>query len=440
MRSPEKSREEWEAAFAKRQSAAVSASTPGSIDDSASRPPKFAFHVTEGTAAYRFLTDIEKPGFRKFLDDIKVKYDAQEDAAKSWRDSFKSRDQLEVGDVRMLIKDFLPEGINFIGALPGHGKTQFVLSMVKALTTGSLFLGKYKPEQIFPVLYLIPESSGRAFRMRLNSFGIPNDPERFLCRTISEGVILKLDDPIVLKAVEMLKPIVVLDTMIRFSDASDENSAAQNQAIAKNILDLRAAGAPAVIALHHSIKSFAEGDITLESCLRGTGDIAALCDSVYALRRDRVLHDNGNGPEELEVVCVKDRDIAHPPKPFRVALRYIKEDGTRASYIDESGDIHMVESAAVQADLDSRFVKLVTEDSSVSREDIAKELRLSSRHVRLLAKRLGWNRSVGRYGSWVLMAEQNDSAAREAAKRKEASDEESKKEKEAPTEMEKSLF
>ena len=67
--------------------------------------------------------------------------------------------------------------------------------------------------------------------------------------------------------------------MIRFSEATDENSAAENRIIANNILDLRAAGAPAVIALHHSTKTFAEGEITLENCLRGSGDIAALADS-----------------------------------------------------------------------------------------------------------------------------------------------------------------
>src|ERR1700720_4574755 len=198
----------------------------------------------------------------------------QEAAVSNWRDHFKSVGQLQDGDVRMIIADFLPEGINFIGALSGHGKTLFALSLAKSFTTGERFLGKYKPEQIFPVLYLIPESSGRAFKMRCKAFGIPDDPNRFLCRTISDGVTLLLDDPIVLKAVQEMKPIVFLDTMIRFSESKDENSSAENQAVAKNVLALRAAGAISVIGLHHATKAFAEGEITLEACLRGTGDIA----------------------------------------------------------------------------------------------------------------------------------------------------------------------
>jgi hypothetical protein len=276
--------------------------------------------------------------------------------------------------------------------------------MVKPFTTGARFLGKYKPEKIFPVLYLIPESSGRAFKMRCKAFGIPDDPHRFLCRTISDGVTLLLDDPIVLKAVQEMKPIVFLDTMIRFSESKDENSSAENQAVAKNVLALRAAGAVSVIGLHHATKAFAEGEITLEACLRGTGDIAALCDSVYALRRDRAVFDNGNGPEELDVACVKDRDIKNPPKPFRIAARYIKNDGTRASFIDETGDFHLIESSAVLKDLESKFIKIVAEgDPTINREDLAGELGITEHALRKLAKQLGWSRPAITNGSWALI-------------------------------------
>lgn len=317
----------------------------------------------------------------------------------NWRDLFKTRGELPDGGLRMLIDGFLPEGINFIGALPGHGKTQFALSMCKALTTGSPFLGKYKSQQL-PVLYLIPESSGNAFKMRLELFGIPDDEKLFLCRTISEGKVLRLDNPGVLAAVAAMKPIVFLDTMIRFSEAADENSSAENRIIAGNIIDLRIAGAPAVVALHHSTKDLAKSEITLENCLRGTGDIAALADSVYALRRDSILYDNKNGPEELEVICVKDRDIKNPPQPFRIALRYKKEDGTLGSLIDETGDIQIVEPAVAQAALERNFVKLVTENPTISQEELQEALRLTKHAAGVLKRKLGWSRSMGRYGVW----------------------------------------
>src|SRR5208282_3713230 len=151
--------------------------------------PDFSFRVPEGSEAQWFLKSMGNPGFQKFMEAEMAKYDKQETEAKNWRDSFKSLGQLADGDVQMLIKDFLPEGSNLVGGLSGHGKTWFVLSIVKALTTGCLFLGKYEVVKKFPVLYLNPESSGNAFKARLKMFGIPDDETRFLCRTISEGAI-----------------------------------------------------------------------------------------------------------------------------------------------------------------------------------------------------------------------------------------------------------
>src|ERR1700730_10950758 len=106
---------------------------------------------------------------------------------KEWRSQFATVDELEAGEVRMIIKNFLPEGTIFFGALAGKGKTLVCLSITKALTTGRPFVGFFDVPEATPVLYLIPESSGKAFRNRLKKFGIPNDPNLFLCRTISQG-------------------------------------------------------------------------------------------------------------------------------------------------------------------------------------------------------------------------------------------------------------
>jgi hypothetical protein len=369
--------------------------------------PGLGFRVPEGSAAQKFLHVLNTPGATKAWEAMVAKYAKQEVDVTNWRDSFRSVGQLPDGGVRMLLKGFLPEGINFIGALSGHGKSLLALSMVKSFTTGSPFLGKYEPEQIFPCLYLIPESSGRAWKMRCKAFGIPDDPNLFLCRTISEGPTLLLDDPILLKAVQELKPIVFLDTMIRFSYAKDENSAADNQALARDVKALQAAGAVAVVGLHHSTKAFATEEMKLENCLRGTGDIAALCDSVYALRRDENLYDRGNGPNEINVECVKPRDIKNPPLPFRLALTYKKDDGTLPSYIDETGDFRVVESFAVQLDRERKFIKIVTEDPDITREKLADGLGITEWALRGLAKKLGYARPPkSKNGQWQKLSAQ----------------------------------
>jgi hypothetical protein len=324
----------------------------------------------------------------------------------NFRDYFRSFDQLEEGDVRMLINGFLPEGVNLIGGLAGQGKTLFALSIVKSLTSGEYFLGKFQPQEIFPVIYMIPESSARAFKARCRKFGITNDEELFLVRTITEGAPLMLDSPILAEAVKKMKPLIVLDTLPRFNEAQDENDAAANKKLVDDIANLRGLGCVGVLALHHAAKSSADQAMSLENMLRGTGDIGAMADSVYGIRRDRLLYDDGNGPSEIEVRCLKPRDF-EPPTPFRIAASYQSADGSVKSYIDESGDFHLVESAETLASQESAFLKMVTSDSSISREDLAKELGISERQLRKLAKRLGYERGLGRYGTWFMKTMQS---------------------------------
>jgi AAA domain len=118
-----------------------------------------------------------------------------------WQEMFRPVGELESGEVQMLIDGFLPEGVTCIGALPAEGKTLFALSIAKAPTTGEDFLGEicFPVPQVVPVVYLIPESGARAFRRRCEKLRIPSDRSRFLCRTISEGSTILLDDPFLIR-------------------------------------------------------------------------------------------------------------------------------------------------------------------------------------------------------------------------------------------------
>ena len=48
--------------------------------------------------------------------------------------------------------------------------------------------------------------------------------QRFYCRTMKDGVPPNLDEPLLLAAVRDLKPVVILDTMVRFAQVESENS------------------------------------------------------------------------------------------------------------------------------------------------------------------------------------------------------------------------
>ena len=319
-----------------------------------------------------------------------------------WRPYFRSVGELEKGDIRMLIDGFMPEGSNYIGAPAGGGKTWLALSMAKALTTGKPFLGckDFTIPAIIPCLYLIPEVGARAFRMRLEKFRIPDDPNLFLCRTISEGSTLMLNDPILRAAVAELKPVVFLDTAIRFNTSADENSAVQNKMLVDDIITLRQAGAAGVIALHHSTKSTRKEGMSLENILRGTGDTAASADCVYGLLRDEKLYDEGRGPEEFDVRCIKPRDIQKPPLPFRIAASRKAPEGTIttfktgiASNIDEFGDFLIVSGEVQKSDLMSRIDKFLTNDPTLVLKDLMELTGAKKWQINSATKSLGWVKS-----------------------------------------------
>jgi hypothetical protein len=340
---------------------------------------------------------------------------AQESAAAiTWRDSFRTLDQMERGEIRMLIPGVLPEGITYIGGLSADGKTWFALSLVRALTTGEPFLGKYPVPERIPVLYLIPEVGDRAFGSRGRKMGIPvNDPAYFLARTVSMGATLRLDDPIILEAVRQMKPVIFLDTSIRFSTAADENSAAQNKKLVDDIVGLRAAGAVGVIGLHHSIKNLRKEAMTLENVLRGSGDLAAMTDMVFGVKLDVRLAARQTGPIELDIEVVKSRDLENPPEPFRIALKYKAEDGRIRSHINDHGDVKLVSTAETLRENEDAVVVLVTEQPYISADDISAKTGISKYRVKKILDEAHFHKNAGNNGTWVKETPE-EKAAREA--------------------------
>jgi hypothetical protein len=280
-----------------------------------------------------------------------------------WRERFHTISELQQGQPKMYIDRILPEGISCIGSLSGVGKTWFALSMAKALNTGTKFLGVFDVPEKVPVLYLVPEMGARSVRLRAEKLHIPMD-EMFFCQTISDGPC-KLDDPALEAAIKELKPIVFLDTAIRFGTCDDENSAKQNSSLlASDLFRFRRLGAPAVVCLHHSPKSSGMADeITLENVLRGSGDFGAMCDCVWGLQHDRCKLKNGkwdlNYLEEsqnltrLFVKCVKPRDF-EPAPPFRVLGR---------PHIDLDGDLRVIKED--RANMDVEVPKAIAENPQI---------------------------------------------------------------------------
>jgi 5S rRNA maturation endonuclease (ribonuclease M5) len=304
----------------------------------------------------------------------------------AWRERFHTVDELPEGEIKFLIDGFLPEGVNSIGAHSGVGKTWFALSMARALTTGTPFLGLFRVPQPTNVLYLCPEMSARALKRRALMFGIS---ERFYCQTISDGAPLDLSDSSLAAAVECLKAVVFLDTAIRFSNAKDENSASQNaQGLASAIFNLIRLGAQAVVCLHHRAKATATEEMSLENVLRGSGDLGAMCDAVWGLHYDRGPNSDSMYLKEsrekvrLLVRCVKARDFP-VPDDFRIQL---------APFIDEVGDFGVpVEGAENIRQMESdRLAAAIAANPRATKVDLQAATGIGRNRMDRLAKERGW--------------------------------------------------
>jgi 5S rRNA maturation endonuclease (ribonuclease M5) len=296
----------------------------------------------------------------------------------AWRLLFKSPSQMEAkGGVEFLIDDFLPAGVTFIGALPGGGKTWLALSIMKALTTGRNFLGVFPVREKIPVIYMTPETGEVAFKARIEKMRIPE--EGAFIRTLKDGAPLDLTSPDLLEAVRSLKPVIVLDTGIRFSKADSENEARANaKDLGVGILGLVAAGARAVIVLHHSTKASKGRRLTLENALRGTGDFGALCDAAYGL----AVKDEENFI--VEVVCLKPRDF-EPVPPFNVQGR---------PYINEIGDFGMLSDRPRPqglAELD-RLGAAIQGNPKITYRELVNQTGINHRFIESRAASIGWRK------------------------------------------------
>ena len=251
----------------------------------------------------------------------------------SWREKFVNGSQMTSKPFKFLIKNFLTEDSSlFFTGLSSHGKTLLGLSLSRAFVYGTPLFGYegFEVLEQLPVLYLIPEAGEQSFKARMKAFELDDptkfvNPDMFLTRTRTQGRTIKLDDPALLTAAK--GRVIILDTAIRFTNSTDENSAAENRYLSEGIYELLRRGARAVIGIHHSPKN-AEGKDTmsLENMTRGSGDLGAMLDISYGVR----MLDRKSSKVYIE--NLKPRDFV-PPEPFVLQGR---------PFIDEDHDFKMI--------------------------------------------------------------------------------------------------
>ena len=324
---------------------------------------------------------------------------------------------MEDGPIDEIILGVLQAGICFLGASPGSGKTLVAIAMAKAICTGEPLFGiaEFAVKTPRLVIYLIPESGDRAFRKRCEAFCMPNDETKFLTRTYSCGPSMALDDPALLEAARLTKPVIILDTAARFMRGSDENSATQNKLLVDDVVALLAAGAAAVVLIHHATKASEKESMTLQNMLRGSSDIGAMCDQAYGIKKDERLYASGTGPLEIEIANIKDREQLGGLTRLRLAASYVRPNvAGSVSYINQDGNFRVVDRAASQQRSDDQLIELIKREPTIDAVEIVNDLELVDKFGKPLSgktvirrlQNLGWHRVKG--GSDGASAWHND--------------------------------
>ena len=225
---------------------------------------------------------------------------------------FHTREEtLHAPPISFLIKGFLQrDGATAIAGPVGGRKTLIALNVAHALVTGDPLFDRFEvSEKPARVIYLCPEVSLTPFADRVKRIGLEEYVgTTFLFRTLSAAGTLKLSDA----ALHQYLPgsVVILDTAIRFLEG-DENSSTEMRLFAEEVFSLLRKGADAVVLLHHSPKgSGKDNAITLDNCMRGSGELAAFLTACWGTRLQ-----NPDSPYESAsyLVNVKQRDFESAP-------------------------------------------------------------------------------------------------------------------------------
>src|SRR5262249_39551590 len=200
---------------------------------------------------------------------------------------------------------------------------------------------------------------------------ITKDKSMFICRTLSQGVMYGLNSPEIAAVVRVLRPVVILETLIRFNDGTDEDDASENRKLAEGIFSLIAQGARAVVGIHHSRKDLNKAKPTKEAAVRGSGDGLAMVDACWLVMHDEKLYKGGEGANEISVVGWG-RDFN--PVPMRLALtrQATSQDTTLfapgiVSLVDTEHDLKWVQPKT-QGGLQFQVERLITEDPTITKD------------------------------------------------------------------------
>lgn len=203
-----------------------------------------------------------------------------------WRYLFHSKqDVVNCPPPQFLIKDFLAQqSICAIAAPVAQRKSLIALNIAHSLCTGRALFDflpvEHKPKR---VLYLCPEMGLISLSERVMHAGLTDYiGDTLFLRSMNLGNLSVADIP----EEALQDSVLILDTAIRFMQG-DEQSAKDMKVFSDVLFAAQRKQGPtgAIVVLYHSPKTTKEAfELTLENCLRGSGELGAAVTDAHGTR------------------------------------------------------------------------------------------------------------------------------------------------------------
>jgi len=203
-----------------------------------------------------------------------------------WRTLFHTREEvLQCPPPTFLIDQFLArEAICAIAAPVAQRKSLIALNIARSLCTGEPLFGSLRVmNRPSRVLYLCPEMGLVSLSDRIRRIGLGSClGETLFLRSMNMRTLELLDIP----DAALDGAVLIIDTAIRFLKG-DENSSEDMQVFSDTLFAIQRRQGPAgaIVALYHSPKATKDAsELTLENCLRGSGELGAAITDAHGTR------------------------------------------------------------------------------------------------------------------------------------------------------------
>lgn len=231
--------------------------------------------------------------------------------------AYSGADLISLPPPKWIIRRLAPKSaVGVLSARPGAGKSWLAMAMAQAVSKGGKFLETF-PINGGPVIYFDQENFENEMARRVRQLNMTDDDVQF----VFDPLKLTNDNNFarIVSIVRKSKPsLVIFDSLIRFHEGLDENSATDMRQVMERLQRIAELG-PAVWVLHHHRKMGVVNPTG--EMARGSTDIIAAAHIHLALEQKRSNPRSDGEQTEMEMTLSQPKNrCGLPIRPLKIRL------------------------------------------------------------------------------------------------------------------------